>query len=150
VEAFSKEECAYLIQEIEAFEAPRWFHRDKINSIPTKGSNITDYYFCGDRQQPKAFNEYLRSLAPKIKGTWLGEAVINRYDVGGHMPEHIDHAQYRFNMVIPLCDNGDGLYCGETFHEDDAGNGVIFPARSEPHSVPPVKHRRYVVIFLYE
>jgi len=66
------------------------------------------------------------------------------------MPEHVDIALYRYNMVIALNDCGDGFKAGELFIPDCPGQGFIFPARSEPHSVPPVKHERFVAIFLYE
>lgn len=148
--AFSKGTADLLVEHLRGFEEPRWFHRKKINSIPTQGDPTSDYWFCGDRQQPKDFNAYLRSLAPKIEGAWLEEAVINRYLPGNYMPEHVDIAQYRYNMVIALSELGDGVECSGVFHPDVAGSGIIFPARSEPHRVPPVKHERYVAIFLYE
>lgn len=150
VVAFSKEECAYLLEQLRAFPEPRWFHRDRINSKPTQGVTAASYDFCGDRQQPKDFNAYLRSLAPTIEGAWLAEACINRYLVGGGMPEHVDIARYRYNMVVALNERGDGVINSGVFHEDVAGEGFIYPARSEPHSVPAVKHERYVVIYLYE
>lgn len=150
VDGFSKEVCDYLLQEISEIHEARWFHRDKINSIPTAGTVDSNYDFLGDRQQPKEFNTYLRSLAPKLEGFTLAEACVNRYLPGGGMPEHIDQARYFFNVVIPLCDNGDGIIIEGTFYPDIPGQGVIFPARSAPHSVPAVKHLRYVVIFLYE
>jgi hypothetical protein len=150
VVVFSKEECEYLIQELNDFHPARWFHRPKINSIPTSGTDAAEYYFCGDKQQPRDFNAYLRSIAPEIEGATLGEAVINKYPVGGFMSEHIDIAQYRYNMPIPLQSLGDGLFLGDTFIEDDAGVGTIFPAKSPPHEVPVVKHLRYLVIYLYD
>lgn len=150
VVAFSEEECAYLLDEIAAFHPARWFHRLKINSRPTQGTDLADYYFCGDRQQPRAFRDYLWSLAPVVEGATLAEAIINRYDVGQYMPEHVDIARYRYNMVIPLCNAGDGLLIEGVFYPDVPGQGVVFPACSEPHEVPAVKHQRYVVIYLYE
>lgn len=150
VDAFSPDECHYLLQELRAFDRARWFHRTKINSRPTQGSTEADYYFCGDRQQPKEFNEYLHSLAPKIEGAWLAEACVNWYPVGSHMPEHVDIARYRYNMVVALNDEGDGVECSGIFVPDVPGRGIIFPARSEPHRVPPVKHERFVIIYLYE
>lgn len=150
VVAFSASKAAELVQALRAMPASRWFHRTQINSRPTQGSRDCDYHFLGDRQQPKDFNKALRQLAPHIEGAWLGEACINRYDVGGYMPEHVDIAMYRYNMVIALSDLGDGFKAGELFIPDQPGQGFIFPARSEPHSVPPVKHERFVAIFLYE
>jgi hypothetical protein len=148
--AFGKDECAYLLELLAGFHPARWFHRKKINSIPTGTDPTSDYYFCGDRQQDKVFSEYLKSLAPVIEGGRLAEWCINRYEVGGYMPEHVDIAQYRFNVVVALCDNGDGITVEGTFIQDVPGQALVFPARSAPHAVPPVKHRRYVAIYLYE
>lgn len=150
VVAFSKEVCDYLLQELQTFHEARWFHRAQINSIPTQGTRESNYDFMGDRQQPKEFNAYLRSLAPKIEGFTLGEACINRYLPGGGMPEHVDRARYFFNMVVPICDQGDGIEIEGVFYPDEPGNAVVFPAQSAPHSVPAVKHLRYVIIYLYE
>lgn len=97
-----------------------------------------------------AFKKFLVNLAPKIHLTWLGEVVINKYEPGEGMPEHIDQAIYRYNMVVALNDHGDGLLINGKFHQDNPGHGIIFPMRSDPHEVPPVKTRRYVLIFLYE
>jgi hypothetical protein len=150
VESFSKAECEYLIAQLDAFHSARWFHRAAINSIPTQGSKEASYDFCGDLQQPAAFNAYLRSLAPKIPGAQLAEACINRYLPGDYMPEHIDIALYRYNMVIALHELGDCVSCTGVRYTDVAGAGWIYPAKSEPHSVPPVRNKRYVVIYLYE
>lgn len=128
-----------------------------INSLPTtdetsenhfKGKEA-DYYFCGDSKQPRDFNRFLRSLAPKLDGYFLEEAIINRYDVGQGMAEHIDRAPFRLNIPIALCDDGDGLYVEEDWIEDEAGVGVVFGANSPRHYVPPVKKQRYIVVYLY-
>jgi hypothetical protein len=150
VEVFSKEVCDLLVEELRAMHPARWFFRNKILSRPTKGTTDAHYYFLGDKQQPAEFNALIRSMAPKIEGTELGEALFNRYDVGSFMAEHIDLAQYRYNMVIPLCDNGDGLFIGDTFVVDEPGRATVFPAWSPPHEVPPVKHQRFILIYLYE
>lgn len=104
----------------------------------------------GDGQQPKELRDTLFKLAPTIDGMKPVEACLNRYEVGTGMPEHIDIAMYRYNMVIPLCDNGDGLIVDGVFHVDVPGEGLIIPFKSPPHEVPLVKHRRYTLIYLYE
>lgn len=147
---FSKHECEELLGKIQQIESARWFRRLKINSIPTQGTTVADYYFLGDKQQPKEFNVYLRALAPKLEGVVLQEACINRYDVGQYMPEHRDITQHRFNMVIALNEDGDGITILDDFFPDVQGMATIFPYASKPHSVPPVKHQRYIVIYLYE
>lgn len=150
VDVYSKDFCDSLVEEIEEFHTARWVLRDHISSIPTKGTNKSHYYFCGDRQQPKDFNQAIRAVAPVIEGHELGEVCINRYDVNGYMPEHIDAADYRYNIVVALCEKGDGITVEGEWLEDKAGQAVVFPAFSVPHEVPPVKSKRYVLIFLYE
>lgn len=130
-------------------EQARWYLRERINSLPTQGDRTSRYYFCGNRQQPQALNEYLRAIAPVIEGARLEEACINRYDVGDYMPEHVDSQPYRYNMVVHLCESGDGIEIEGQFHEDRAGRGVIFAARSVPHAVPPVRQQRYCIVYLY-
>lgn len=127
-----------------------WYHRNKINSRPTKGDPTADYYFMGDKQQPKELRDTLFGLAPTIDGMKPAEACLNRYEIGTGMPEHIDIAMYRHNMVIPLCDKGDGLLVEDKFYVDVPGQGLIMPFKSPPHEVPPVKHKRYTLIYLYE
>ena len=132
-------------------EPARWFLRKQINSRPTKHTRDCHYYFCGDRQQPEALREKLFALAPQIDEAKVVEACINRYDVGGWMPEHIDSTiDYRYNMVIALCEQGDGIEIEGVFYPDVAGRAVVFPRRSAPHAVPPVRSQRYCIIYLYE
>lgn len=150
VDVFSSPVAEALIEGIEQLDIKWWFHRLKINSIPTKGDRKADYYFMGDRQMPKDLRATLEHLAPIIDKWKPAEICLNRYEVGNGMPEHIDLAKYRHNMVIPLSNHGDGLQIGETFYVDNPGKGLILPFKSPPHEVPPVKHRRYTLIYLYE
>lgn len=150
VDAFSAVVADILVEGIDQLELPWWYHRLKINSIPTKGDSKADYYFMGDRQMPKELRETLEFLAPTIDGWKPAEICLNRYEVGNGMPEHIDLAKYRHNMVIPLSNHGDGLKVHDVFYEDRPGQGIIMPFKSPPHEVPPVKHRRYTLIYLYE
>lgn len=150
VDAFSARKAAELVEYLEELPQARWFHRLKINSRPTKGDPTADYWFLGDRQMPKELSEHLFELAPRIDGQPPAEACINRYEVGFGMPEHIDIAMYRHNMVIALSNHGDGLNIEGIFHQDRPGKGWILPFKSPPHDVPPVGHRRYTLIYLYE
>lgn len=150
VAQFSNEICADLKHRLSAMHDARWFHRAKINSRPTTEGVLASYDFLGDRQQPKDFNVLLRSLAPKFPGYFLAEAIINRYKPGDWMPEHIDIQRYRKNIVIPLCEDGDGIEIEGVFHPDVLGMGVCFSDVSAPHAVPRVRSLRYVAIFLYE
>lgn len=150
VDVFSKEFCDSLLEEVRELHEARWVHRKNINSRPTKGDVTSDYYFCGNHQFPKEMREALMQVAPQIEGCELGEVIINRYDVDGYMPEHVDVSPYRYNMVVALSDCGDGLTIRDEWHEDVPGRACIFPAFSAPHEVPPVKSQRFVLIYLYE
>lgn len=148
--AFSTDIAKALVDVLEELPESHWYHRLKINSIPTQGTTEADYWFLGDRQMPKELRELVWSLAPTIERVPLGEVCINRYEPGNGMPEHIDRALYRHNMVIALNQDGDGIEISGVFYPDEAGKGVVFPIKSEPHRVPPVGTRRYVIIFLYD
>lgn len=154
---FTEFTCKALVDELDVMHPDRWFFRSEINSTPTEGTRTANYYFLGDKQQPKDFNERLRGMAPVLKGYTLAEACVNRYDPGGFMPEHIDTDMYRINMVIPLETNPQAgmiirhIDTGVSeFVCDQAGHTRLFGITSPPHRVPPVKNRRYVVIYLYE
>lgn len=150
VVAFSDQIAKGIVDYCDELPKLRWFNRLKINSIPTKGDPTADYWFLGERQMPREFKDYLTELAPIIAGEKPYEICINRYEVGNGMPEHVDIAQYRHNMVIALSDHGDGLLINGEFYVDVPGSGVILPFKSPPHEVPPVTKRRYVLIYLYE
>ncbi|QBX32317.1 hypothetical protein [Pseudomonas phage PA1C] len=147
---FSQPVSERLVEYLKALPRARWYNRKKINSIPTKGTVEANYWFLGNGQMPKELSDYLFEIAPTINGIKPKEACVNMYEVGFGMPEHIDIAMYRFNVVIALCDNGDGLDLNGEFIPDVPGRAVIFPAKTPPHSVPPVKHLRFVLIYLYE
>lgn len=150
VVAFSADIAKNIITYIETLSELYWFHRFKINSIPTKGTSEADYWFMGDGQMPREFKTFLEKIAPRIDGFGPAEIVINRYEVGNGMAEHIDQAFYRYNMVLPLCDHGDGLLMGDKFYVDNPGSGIVLPMKSPPHEVPPVTKRRYTLIYLYD
>ncbi|MGG4591679.1 hypothetical protein ACLPJK_25830 [Pseudomonas aeruginosa] len=156
---FSKAQCEELLNHVQAFEPGRWHRRLKINSLPTTEVGRTDhffagtqadYYFCGDANQPPEFNALFRAMAPVIEGHFLTEAIINRYEIGQGMAEHVDRALYRVNLVIPLVECGDGLFVEDVWYEDIAGAGVYFKSNSPRHYVPPVKSQRFLAIYLYE
>ena len=150
VAQFSETVCDDLKQQLAAMHSARWFHRSKINSRPTTEGIEASYDFLGDRQQPKEFSAKLRALAPKYPGYFLTEIIINRYMPGDWMPEHIDIQNSRKNLVVPLCEDGDGVTIEGVFYPDVLGEGVCFSECSVPHAVPQVKSLRYVAIFLYE
>lgn len=150
VVAFSAQTSSNIIDYVELLPITQWYHRLKINSKPTKGDPTADYWFMGDKQMPNDLKAHLMELAPTIDGNKPEEICLNRYEIGNGMPEHVDIAMYRHNMVIPLSDHGDGLLVDGQFYVDKPGQGLIMPFKSPPHEVPPVKHRRYTLIYLYE
>jgi hypothetical protein len=149
VAVFSADLAEAIVGALEALPPAYWYQRSKINSIPTKGVSECDYGFLGHNQMPKELRELLWDLAPSIPKAFLEEVCVNRYEVGTGMPEHIDLAEYQYNMVVALSNNGDGCTVMDEFFVDVPGKGMVFPRKSEPHAVPPVKHKRYVIIFLY-
>lgn len=150
VDAFSPEIAKQLVEYVKALPEIYWYHRTMINSIPTQGTKEADYWFLGDGQMSSELRECLRTLAPTIDGFKPKELIINRYEVGTGMPEHIDKAFYMHNMVIALSDNNDGLTINGEFIVDQPGKGWIMPIKSPPHAVPPVKHQRFTLIYLYD
>lgn len=146
---FSADIAEAVVGALEALPSEYWYHRLKINSIPTTGTSEADYWFLGHNQMPSNLRKALFSLGPKLPRAILEEVCVNKYEVGFGMPEHIDLAQYQYNMVVTLCDNGDGVCIEDIFHKDSPGKGIIFSRKSVRHSVPAVKHKRYVIIFLY-
>lgn len=147
---FSKETCDQIKAELDGLEEARWFHRTQTYGQPTEGIRSADYYFLGDRQQPRDFNARIRALAPVYPGMELQEACVNRYLPGNYLPEHIDVHMFRKNLVIALCEEGDGIEIEKIFYPDVKGEGVAFGVRSVPHKVPAVKKLRYVLIYLYD
>ncbi len=149
VDVFSPQMAEAIVSALEELPGGYWYNRLKINSIPTAGTTEANYYFLGHNQMPSKLRKALWELAPVLPKAILDEVCVNRYDIGHGMPEHIDLAQYQYNMVVALCDDGDGVTIQGQFHVDNPGQGIIFPRKSSPHAVPPVKHKRYVIIFLY-
>lgn len=150
VAVFSPHTAKVLVDYISALPEGRWYFRAEINSIPTQGSVKSSYWFMGDRQQPKELSEYLFDIAPKIDGLPPVQACINRYLPGDYMPEHIDIGLYRQNMVVALTDTGEGVTVGGRTIIDEPGVATVYPAKSDPHQVLPVKELRFVLIYLYE
>lgn len=150
MDVFSKETCDLIVEHLKKQPSPRWFHRAKINSLPTVPGNVqSDYYFMGNGQMSVEDEKFFMTIAPTVNGIRPTEVAFNMYKPGNYMPEHIDRDLYRYNMVIQLCDKGDGIEIEGTFYEDVPGKAIIFGVSSIPHAVPPTKHLRYVMICLY-
>lgn len=149
----SKEDVVEINNRIKDLDELRWIRRTDLG----RGRGVVDsadcaYDFIGDKQMPKDLKDYLESLAPKAGIFGLKEICINRYRVGDYIGPHKDKDLYIKNVVISLQENGDGLLVDETqeFIEDIEGQAVWFTGVGPTHSVPPVKHNRHVLIYLYE
>lgn len=150
IETFTPEICDEIVRLANDIPDGYWVNRLKINSKPTKGISECNYWFLGDLQQPKPFREFLYKLAPLVNGAKPSELILNRYELGEGMPEHIDFGPYRANWVVSLCEDGDGIEIEGKFYTDRKGFSNVFPMRSPPHEVPKVKTKRFVLIYLYE
>lgn len=136
---------------IATLEQPRWVKRKYLPAMRGVNGATCKYEFCGHAQMPKDVKEFLKTLAPEYQGYPLQELAINRYNVGDYIGQHRDTDLYRKNLVIALQAQGDGLYIDaeDKFIEDVAGQGVLITGVGPIHSVPPVKHLRHCLIYLY-
>ncbi len=142
--------CDEVVRYVKTLKEQYFRMRTMLHSIPTDGTKECLYGFLGDVQQPREFNRFLKAIAPTIDGIKPTEHIINRYDPGMYLPGHIDSDIYRANMVVNLVEEGDGIEIEGVFYEDVKGHCKMFPTNSAPHSVPPVKKQRYIIIYLYE
>lgn len=152
IDVFTKDTATEIKVECEDIESPRWVHRSSLE-IPRAVNDATCRYdFCGHSQMPKSLKEKLFNLAPKFDGFELGEIAINKYNVGDFIGKHRDRDLYRLNLVVSLQEMGDGLMIDDIgeFIEDKLGQGVLIKGVGPVHSVPPVKHVRYSLVYLYE
>lgn len=133
-------------------EPARWTRRTALAFPRAIGNSSCRYDFCGQSQMSADIKEQLTSLAPTFDGFPLAEVALNRYNIGDYIGNHRDRDLYRLNLVISLQADGDGLEINSTneFIEDRAGQGVLITGVGPIHSVPPVKHLRYSLIYLYE
>lgn len=145
----SKDQAAELAALFDQIPDSRWVTRNRINSKPTNSDGTCHYQVFFERNMSAEMLEALRKVAPKLERTWLDEIIVNRYLPGMYMPEHVDLDMNRYNVVVQISDSGDGIEVEGEFIPDDPGMATIFPVPSPPHAVPPVKHKRYVLIFLY-
>jgi hypothetical protein len=80
----------------------------------------------------------------------LVEIIVNKYEPGDYISTHKDYHDYIYNMVINIQDSEeDGIIIEDTFYPDRMGRCVVFKYSGLNHSVPPVKNKRYVLIYLY-
>lgn len=142
--------CDLLYKELENLHPARWVHRSSLQ--PGRGmTDLTCDYDCSLNKTlgVEMFNRLL-ALAPEFPDCKVAEIVVNRYHPGQGMPDHRDRTIYKHNLTIPLQEAGDGIVLEDTFFPDVKGRGVVFHGIGPVHRVPPVAHKRYVLIYLYE
>lgn len=156
IPAFTPEFCQELVKAFDEFDAKRFTDRSKgttlfrtVDRVPAKYRSMVNLDI------PKHLREKLIAAAPK-HGDYLEEVIVNRYEVGDFLPKHIDSHIYPRFCVVPLCENGDGFSAyfdgkdgEETFYQDRIGKGLLVNGNKLVHEVKPVKHKRYIVLYLY-
>jgi hypothetical protein len=117
--------------------------------------DIGEYYSLYEHTMSKELYQLLKEIAPKQDGLLLEEIVVNHYPKGGFIPMHIDQSIYLGCEVLQLTQNeGEGLtyeneLAKEVFIADKKGFCNRFSRLDIKHSVKPVKHDRYSVIYLF-
>jgi hypothetical protein len=149
---FDKQTAIKLKKIVESIDNIRWTSRTSLSAGRAIDNSTCRYDFCGHAQMPPTVKETFKELAPTFKDFKLAEIAINRYKPGDYLGKHKDRHYYRRNLVISLQEDGDGLLVDDTnqFVKDVAGQGVLFEGIGPSHSVPPVAHDRYTLIYLYE
>jgi len=130
----------------------RWVKRTEMQAHRSAVPGAECKYSCALNQTlGKEYFAHLSSLAPEIEGCSLAEVVVNRYEPGDFIPEHLDRTVYPYNLMIHLEDSDeDGLMIEDTFYPLREGRMTVFKGAGLLHSVPPVKNERYTLIYLYE
>ena len=148
----SREEIPVIKTLVQSIEEPRWRRRDYLEPGRAINGSTCSYDFCGQAQMSRDCRNILKEYAPKFENYVLAEIAINRYRIGDYIGTHKDRDYYRRNLVIALQELGDGLLIEDTneFIQDVEGQGVLIEGVGPAHSVPPVKHQRYCLVYLYE
>lgn len=136
-----------------------WVHCDRILAERGVGNQAANYDLLFDRVLTEEERTFLRQFAPRFHDAVLQTQVINRYPVGGFLCDHTDRQNAKYNTIIPLQSNGDGLRyymrserdqkLEELFLEDMAGRCTVVTDAFIIHGVPPVKKERYVLISIF-
>lgn len=153
---FTPEFCGDIVDAFDAFENKRFTDRsDGTTLYRTVDRTKAKYRSMLNLDIPKVIREKLIQAAPKC-GNFLEEVIVNKYDPGDYIPKHLDSHQYTKFCVVPLVESGDGFsayYDGpngdESFYEDVLGTGILVTGNKLVHEVKPVKHKRYIVLYLY-
>lgn len=136
-----------------------WVHKDRIASERGVGNDLANYDLLFDRVLTDNDRAILRTLVPIFPDAVLQTQVINRYPIGGFLCDHTDRQLAKYNTVIPLQSNGDGLryyiknedtgVLEKHFLKDRAGDMLIMTNAHLIHGVPLVTTLRYTLISIY-
>jgi len=145
------QKCKEALEEIQSLHPARFVKRDKMDYYRATSNDIDcSYNVALNETLGKVALEKLKSLAPEFKGSTLAEVVVNKYEPGDFMPEHVDKTTYTYNVLINLQSSEDGIQIEDTHYPDEEGRAIIFNKLGVRHSVPPVKNLRYTLMYLYE
>lgn len=156
IPAFTAEFCKELVEAFDEFDAKRFTDRSTGNTLFRTVDRVpAKYRSMVNLDIPKHLRERLIAAAPKC-GSFLEEVIVNRYEPGDFLPKHIDSHIYPRFCVVPLVESGDGFSAyfdgvdgEETFYKDTIGTGLLVEGNKLVHEVKPVKHKRYIVLYLY-
>lgn len=154
--AFTPDFCAEIVGAFDEFDAKRFTDRSNGNTLYRTVDHVpAKYRSMVNLDIPKTIREKLIKAAPRC-GSFLEEVIVNRYEPGDFLPKHIDSHHYLRFCVVPLVEKGDGFSAyfdgstgEETFYEDVIGCGLLVTGNKLVHEVKPVKHKRYIVLYLY-
>lgn len=145
------QKCKEALEEIQSLHPARFVKRDKMDYVRATSNDLDcSYNVALNETLGKVALEKLKSLAPEFEGSTLAEVVVNKYEPGDFMPEHIDKTTYTYNVLINLQSSEDGIQIEDTHYPDEEGRAIIFNKLGVKHSVPPVKNLRYTLMYLYE
>lgn len=145
----SEVECRAVREALEQLPPAYWSHRAALDPGRGYAGETCDYLWAGPKTLPEALYASLIDMAPKHEDLTLYEVCANKYAVGNHIGRHRDRDQCVLNMTVALQAKGDGVIVDGVFYPDRVGAGNILYRTGPAHSVPPVLHERYVLIFLY-
>lgn len=141
--------CKDIWDRLEEVPACYWEHRTSMMAGRAYPGETCDYYWTGNKSMPKDLLQILTDIAPRQDGWELAEVCVNKYYPGNYIGKHKDRAMYPINLIIPLQSGDDGVVVDDVLYKDNAGQANIFYGVSPAHHVPPVKSKRYLLIFLY-
>lgn len=145
----SNEVCRAVREALQQLPPMYWTTRSQLAPGRGYAGETCHYSWSGPKSLPAEFYASLVDIAPKFDGLDLYEACVNKYMPGDYIGRHRDRDGCVLNVTVPLQTGGDGVIVDEVFYQDQVGSGNLLYQTGPAHSVPPVKHERYVLIFLY-